>query len=129
MDAKDNRWKMVHSIKKHMMIIQNVINFRFMNYSPFVFCGFLFDQVVFRCGNNENLLQFIEIYSRCNISGPGQVIRIHFHFTDVSDKKSLKEPVTDMRCNNLFSDFNLIIIIGKFFKTDPAVFPSVSSLL
>ena len=36
MDAKDNRWKMVHSIKKHMMIIQNVINFRFMNYSPFV---------------------------------------------------------------------------------------------
>ena len=82
-------------------------------------CGFLFDQVVFRCGNNENLLQFIEIYSRCNISGPGQVIRIHFHFTDVSNKKSLKEPVTDMRCNNLFSDFNLIIIIGKFFKTDP----------
>ena len=45
-----------------------------------------------------------------------------FYITDISDKESLKKSVADMRSNDLFSNFNLIIIISKLFKTDSSIF-------
>ena len=84
--------------------------------------GFLFDEFAFGRCNNKNLLKFAEINSRCNVSGACQVIGIYFYITDISDKESLKKSVADMRSNDLFSNFNLIIIISKLLKTDSSIF-------
>ena len=65
--------------------------------------------------------KIFKINSRCNISGPGQIIGINRHFTDISDQDSLQILVTDIRCNNLISTGNCIIIIFHLAETDLSV--------
>ena len=104
------------------MIIQNVINFRFMNCSPFVSADSCLIRSFFVVVITRTSCSLVK--STAGVIYPDRVRLLESTFTSLTypTKKSLKEPVTDMRCNNLFSDFNLIIVIGKFFKPDPAVF-------